>query len=184
MQTIDPTRRLCEVHLDRVRVGTEAAIGAADEGGPILEYVADVARLALCAEMVGGAERAFTMSTEYARTREQFGRPIGSFQAIQHKCADMLVRLEGSRAMTLAAAQSLANGEADAGADAGIAKSHCNETYRAITTEGIQIHGGLGFTWELDMHLFYKRAKASESLLGDSRFHRMRLAGRAEEPAP
>ena len=184
MRTIDPTRRLCDVHLDRVRVGREAVIGAADEGWPVLEYVADVTRLALCAEMVGGAERAFEMSTGYARTREQFGRPIGSFQAIQHKCADMLVRLEGSRAMTMAAAQSMVNGDPNAGTDASIAKSHCNETYRVITTEGIQIHGGLGFTWELDMHLFYKRAKASESLLGDSRFHRMRLASRAEEFAP
>ena len=183
MQTIDPTRRLCEVHFDRVRAGPDAILGIVGEGWPIIEHVADIARVALCAEMVGGAERALEMSTEYARTRQQFGRPIGSFQAIQHKCADMLVRLEGSRAMTMAAALSLDNGEADASTDTSIAKSHCNETYRAISTEGIQIHGGLGFTWELDMHLFYKRAKASETLLGDSRFHRMRLAARIEESA-
>ncbi|MEJ2207172.1 MAG: acyl-CoA dehydrogenase family protein [Gemmatimonadales bacterium] len=176
METIDPTRRLCEVHLDAVAVGPEAVLGEPGAGWPLLEAVMDLGRVALCAEMVGGAERALEMSTGYARTREQFGRPIGSFQAIQHKCADMLVQLEGARAMTFAAATSLAHGDSDASRDASIAKAWCGEAYRAITTEGVQIHGGLGFTWDLDMHLHYKRAKASEALLGDARFHRARVA--------
>jgi alkylation response protein AidB-like acyl-CoA dehydrogenase len=176
METIDATRRLCEVHLDGTEVGEAAILGELGGGWTALEHVLDVGRVALCAEMVGGAERALAMSIEYARTREQFQRPIGSFQAIQHKCADMLVQLEGARSMTLAAATSLAHGDPDASADASIAKAWCGEAYRAITTEGIQIHGGLGFTWALDMHLFYKRAKASETFLGDARFHRSRIA--------
>jgi len=178
MDTIDPTRRQCEVRLDGIDLGAEDVLGEIGRGWPSLQVVADVGRVALCAEMVGGAERALEMSTEYARVREQFGRPIGSFQAIQHKCADMLVRLEGARSMTLAAATSLVHGDVDAASDASIAKSWCGEAYRMVTTEGIQIHGGLGFTWELDMHLFYKRAKSSEMLLGDARFHRSRVADR------
>ncbi|MEJ2206064.1 MAG: acyl-CoA dehydrogenase [Gemmatimonadota bacterium] len=176
METIDPTRRLCELHLEGVDLGRDAILGEPGSGWRPLERVMDVGRVALCAEMVGGAERALEMSTDYARTREQFRRPIGSFQAIQHKCADMLVQLEGARAMTFAAATSLAHGDPDAASDASIAKAWCGEAYRAITTEGVQIHGGLGFTWELDMHLYYKRAKADEVLLGDARFHRARIA--------
>ena len=178
MQTIDETRRLCTVSLDGVETGVDRVLGGVGCGWAPLQAIADVGRVALCAEMVGGAERAFEMCTDYARVRQQFGRPIGSFQAIQHKCADMLVRLEGARAMTLAAAMSLAHGDEDAASDASIAKSWCGEAYRSVTTEGVQIHGGLGFTWDLDMHLFYKRAKSSETLLGDARFHRARLADR------
>jgi alkylation response protein AidB-like acyl-CoA dehydrogenase len=181
MQTIDATRRLCELVLEDVEVGGDAILGEVELGGSPLEAILDLGRIALCAEMVGGAERAVEMSTDYARTREQFGRPIGSFQAIQHKCADMLVQLEGARAMTLAAAMSVAHGDPDGSSDASIAKAFCGQAYRAITTEGVQIHGGLGFTWELDMHLYYKRAKASETLLGDARFLRGRIAGRILE---
>jgi alkylation response protein AidB-like acyl-CoA dehydrogenase len=178
METIDPTRRLCEIHLDEVELPEEAILGERGTAGGALEGVLDVGRLALCAEMVGGAERALEMCTDYARTREQFGRPIGAFQAIQHKCADMMVQLEGARSMTFAAAMSLAHDDPDFAADVGIAKAWCSDTYRAVTTEGVQIHGGLGFTWELDMQLYYKRAKASETLLGDARFHRTRIADR------
>lgn len=176
MKTIDATRRLSTVTLDGVEAGVDRVLGGVGAGWGPLQAIADVGRVALCADMVGGAERALEMCTDYARTREQFGRPIGSFQAIQHKCADMLVRVEGARAMTFAAATSLAHDDEDAASDASIAKSWCGEAYRSVTTEGVQIHGGLGFTWELDMHLFYKRAKSSETLLGDARFHRARLA--------
>ena len=178
MKTIDDTRRMCTVRLDGVEVGDDRILGDLGSGWTALEAIADVGRVALCAEMVGGIERVFEMCTGYARVREQFGRPIGSFQAIQHKCADMLVRLEGARSITLAAAASLARGDADASFDASAAKSACAEAYRSVTTEGVQIHGALGFSWELDLHLFYKRAKASETFLGDSHMHRARLAAR------
>jgi alkylation response protein AidB-like acyl-CoA dehydrogenase len=179
MQTIDPTRRLAELRLSGLEVPDDVILGEPDTGAAILERVADVGRLALCAEMVGGAERALEMCAEYARTREQFGRAIGSFQAIQHKCADMLLRVEGARAATLAAATSLASGGDDAPLDASIAKAWCSEAYRHVTTEGVQIHGGLGFTWDLDMQLYYKRAKSSEMLLGDARRSRERIASLA-----
>jgi alkylation response protein AidB-like acyl-CoA dehydrogenase len=178
MKTIDTTRRLCELHLAGVELGDDAILGEIGNGWLPLEAVTDLGRLALCAEMVGGAERALEMSTDYARTRVQFGRPIGSFQAIQHKCADMLMNVEGARSMTFAAATSLAHGDDDAAVDTAIAKAFCGEAYRAVTTEGVQIHGGLGFTWELDMHLYYKRARGDETLLGDARFHRSRIAKR------
>jgi alkylation response protein AidB-like acyl-CoA dehydrogenase len=178
MKTVDDTRRMCTVSLDGVQVSEDMVLGEVGSGWAALEMIADMGRVALCAEMVGGAERVLEMCADYARVREQFGRPIGSFQAIQHKCADMLVRLEGARAITFAAAASLARGDDDASFDASAAKSACAETYRSVTTEGVQIHGALGFSWEHDMHLFYKRAKASETFLGDSRFHRARLAER------
>jgi alkylation response protein AidB-like acyl-CoA dehydrogenase len=181
MKTIDETRRLCTVRLERVQVEPSAILGTVGIAWPEIEAIADLGRVALCAEMVGGAERAFEMTTDYARTRVQFGKPIGAFQAIQHKCADMLVQLEGARSMTFAAATALADGDPVASSDASIAKAFCGEAYRAITTEAIQIHGGLGFTWELDMHLYYKRAKAAETLLGDGRYHRTRIADRTLE---
>jgi alkylation response protein AidB-like acyl-CoA dehydrogenase len=178
LSAIDPTRRMCELRLDGVEVGSGAALGVASSW-PAIERAIDLGRVALCAEMVGGAERALEACVDYARTRVQFGKPIGSFQAIQHKCADMLLRVEAARAATLAAATALAHGDPDASRDASIAKAYCSEAYRHVTTEGVQIHGGLGFTWDLDMQLYYKRAKASETLLGDARWNRERIAEHA-----
>ena len=175
LSAIDPTRRSCELRLAGVEIGSEASLAAAPVWHAI-ERAIDVGRVALCAEMVGGAERALEACVDYARTRVQFGKPIGSFQAIQHKCADMLLRVEAARAATFAAATALAHGDPDASRDASIAKAYCSEAYRYVTTEGVQIHGGLGFTWDLDMQLYYKRAKASEMLLGDARWNRERIA--------
>jgi alkylation response protein AidB-like acyl-CoA dehydrogenase len=175
LASIDPTRRMCELHLDGVEVGAAAVLGAA-ASWPAIERAVDLGRVALCAEMVGGAERVLEACVDYARTRVQFGKPIGSFQAIQHKCADMLLRVEAARAATFAAASALAHGDPDASRDASIAKAYCSEAYRHVTTEGVQIHGGLGFTWDLDVQLYYKRAKASEMLLGDARWNRERIA--------
>jgi len=178
LSSIDPTRRTCELSLAGVEIGSEASIAAAPAWQAI-ERAIDLGRVALCAEMVGGAERALEACVDYARTRVQFGKPIGSFQAIQHKCADMLLRVEAARAATFAAATALAHGDPDASRDASIAKAYCSEAYRYVTTEGVQIHGGLGFTWDLDMQLYYKRAKASEMLLGDARWNRERIAEQA-----
>jgi alkylation response protein AidB-like acyl-CoA dehydrogenase len=175
LSAIDPTRRMCELRIDGVELGPGAAF-VTGRAWPAIERAIDLGRIALCAEMVGGAERALEACVEYARTRVQFGKPIGAFQAIQHKCADMLLRVEAARAATFAAATAVAHGDPDASRDASIAKAYCSEAYRHVTTEGVQIHGGLGFTWDLDMQLYYKRAKASETLLGDARWNRERIA--------
>lgn len=178
IDTIDRTRRSATVVLDRVEVADDQVLGEIGGGERCLDAILDFGRVALCGEMVGGAERVLETCTAYARVREQFGRPIGTFQAIQHKCADMLLQVESARAMTLAAATSLAHGDDDAASDASIAKACCGDAYRQVATEGVQIHGALGFSWELDVHLFYKRARSSETLLGDARFHRRRIADR------
>ncbi len=118
------------------------------------------------------------MAVEYAKTRLQFGRPIGSFQAIKHKCADMLVEVEFAKSAAYQACFEIAAGADDILASCAIAKSYCSETYFHAAAENIQIHGGMGFTWEHPAHLYFKRAKSSEILFGDPAHHREVLAGR------
>ena len=172
----DLTRRVHEVRFDGVALGREAVLGGVGGAWPVLERLLDRARVALAAEMTGAASRVLEMSVSFARTREQFGRPIGSFQAIQHKCADMLLQLEGARSATWYAAWTLAEGEPDAHLAACMAKAWCSEAFARVAGDGIQIHGGLGFTWEQDPQLYYKRAKASELFLGDAPWHRQLIA--------
>jgi alkylation response protein AidB-like acyl-CoA dehydrogenase len=176
LATMDQTRKLCEVKLDNVRVGPEALVGNAGDGWKTLERVTDRAKVALCAEMCGGAERVLEMSVEYAKVRVQFDRPIGSFQAIQHKCANMLLLVESSKSATYYAAWAVANDVPEAALAAAMAKSYTSDAFRVVAGEGIQIHGGIGFTWEHDMHLFFKRAKSSEFTFGDATFNRERVA--------
>lgn len=165
---IDPTRRVASLRLDDVRVEAGAILADRDAGWPLLAWLRDAARVGLCAELCGGAGRVLDLSLDYARTREQFGRPIGSFQAIQHKCVDMLVRVESARSATWYAAWALAAGAEDAHAAACLAKAYCSEACVAVAAEGIQIHGGLGFTWEQDLQLYYKRAISSAVSFGDA----------------
>ena len=172
----DLTRRVHEVRFDGVRVGPEAVLGERGGGWPVIERVLDRARVALAAEMTGAASRVLEMSVAFAKAREQFGRPIGSFQAIQHRCADMLLRVEGARSATYYAAWTLAEREPDAHVAACMAKAWCSEAFARVAADGIQIHGGLGFTWEQDPQLYYKRAKASELFLGDAPWHRELIA--------
>ncbi len=172
LKTLDQTRKLCEVRFDNVVVPADAVLGEIDAGWPLLDRVLDRAKVALSAEMCGGAQRVLDMSVEYAKVREQFGKPIGSFQAIQHKCANMLVQLESAKSATYYAAWAVANGVDEAHLAACMAKSYCSDAYRFISGEGIQIHGGIGFTWEHDMHLFFKRAKGSEVTFGDATWNR------------
>jgi alkylation response protein AidB-like acyl-CoA dehydrogenase len=176
LKTMDRTRKLAEVALNDVRVGEEAVIGAVGDAWPIIERVMDRGRVALCAEMCGGAQKVLEMSVEYAKVREQFGRPIGSFQAIQHKCANMLVEVESARSATYYAAWAAANDVPDAPLAAAMAKAYCSDAYRRTTGEGIQVHGGIGFTWEHDMHLYFKRAKGSEVTFGDATWNRELVA--------
>jgi alkylation response protein AidB-like acyl-CoA dehydrogenase len=126
--------------------------------------------------MAGGAQKLLEMTVDYAKARVQFGRPIASFQAIKHKCADMLLALELARSSAYYAAEAAAEDSDELAMAAPLAKAQGSDAYLAIAAEAIQIHGGLGFTWEQDVHLFFKRAKASEVFLGDPVFHRERLA--------
>ncbi len=176
LKTMDQTRKLCEVRFENVVVGKEAVLGRAGKGWPLLDRLVDRAKVALCAEMCGGAQKVLEMSVEYAKVREQFGRPIGSFQAIQHKCANMLVQVESAKSATYYAAWAVANDVREAHLAACMAKAYCSDAYRYVSAEGIQIHGGIGFTWEHDMHLYFKRAKGSEVTFGDATWNRELVA--------
>jgi alkylation response protein AidB-like acyl-CoA dehydrogenase len=136
----------------------------------------DVATTALCAEMTGGMQRVLELTVGYAKTRKQFGKPIGIFQAVQHLCADMYLETESSRSATYYAAWALEENMPDAVAAVSVAKMYASDASRNVGNRGIQIHGGMGFTWENDIHLYYRRAKASETMLGDATFHRERIA--------
>lgn len=176
LKSMDQTRRLAEVALDAVVVGGDALLGEIGSGWRTLERLSDRAKVALCAEMCGGAAQVLDMSVEYAKVREQFGKPIGSFQAIQHKCADMMVQVESSKSATYYAAWAVANDVEDAPLAAAMAKAYCSDAYRVVAGEGIQIHGGIGFTWEHDMHIYFKRAKSSEVSFGDATWNRELVA--------
>ena len=135
-----------------------------------------VATTALAAEMVGGMQRSLEITVAYAKTRKQFGKPIGIYQAVQHQCADMYLETESSRSAVYYAAWALQENTADAATAVSIAKMYASDAARNVGNHSIQVHGGMGFTWENDLHLYYRRAKASETMLGDATFHRERIA--------
>jgi alkylation response protein AidB-like acyl-CoA dehydrogenase len=174
--TMDQTRRLATVELHGVAVPSQALVGEEGRGWDICERTLDLARIALAAEQVGAADMCLDMSVDYAKVRKQFGRAIGSFQAIKHKCADMLMLIESARSAAFYASALAAEGAADLREAASSAKAVCSDTLFHCAAENIQIHGGIGFTWEHAAHLYFKRAKASEVLLGDPPFHRERVA--------
>lgn len=173
LDAVDITRDLARIEF------TAAPATRLDSGADVatlLDRHRDLVVTALAAEQVGGAARALDMAVEYAKLREQFGRPIGSFQAIKHKCADMLLRVESGRSAAYYAASVIAAGDTEAQIAASMAKSYCSEAYTFVAKENIQIHGGIGFTWEHDAHLFLKRAKGSEVMFGSPAEHRARIA--------
>jgi alkylation response protein AidB-like acyl-CoA dehydrogenase len=176
LKTMDQTRKLGEVVFKDVAVDRDAVLGAPGQGWKLLDRVADRAKVGLAAEMCGGAQKVLEMSVDYAKVREQFGKPIGSFQAIQHKCANMLVEVESSKSITYYAAWAVANDVAEAPLAAAMAKAYTSDAYRHTAGEGIQIHGGIGFTWEHDMHIYFKRAKSSEVSFGDATWNRELVA--------
>jgi alkylation response protein AidB-like acyl-CoA dehydrogenase len=135
-----------------------------------------IAAAMLASEQVGGTERVLEMSVEYAKTRFQFGRPIGSFQAVKHKCADMLVALETSKSASSYGAWAVDAESDELAVAASLAKAYCSEAYLRCAADNIQIHGGIGFTWEHDAHLYFKRAKSTELLLGHPSVHREQIA--------
>jgi alkylation response protein AidB-like acyl-CoA dehydrogenase len=176
LKTLDMTRRWAEVRFDGVELGADALMGPAGAAWPRLKRALEWATAALCAEMVGGAQKVLETSTEYAKTRQQFGKPIGIYQAVSHKLADMLVLSESSRSATYYAAWAVEADAPDRSMAASMAKAYVSDAYRKIAGDGIQVHGGIGFTWEHDMHLYFKRAKSSEVTLGDATYHRELVA--------
>jgi alkylation response protein AidB-like acyl-CoA dehydrogenase len=175
LPTLDQTRKLARCEFDSV---PGRLIGSPGAAGAVLGHILDVAAIALAAEQLGGAQRALDMAVEYAKVREQFGRPIGSFQAIKHRCADLLLEVESLRSAVGYAAAAVAAASAEVPVLAALVKAYASEVYSRVAGENIQIHGGIGFTWEHDAHLYLKRAKASELFLGDGSYHRERLATR------
>ncbi|HWY03420.1 MAG TPA: acyl-CoA dehydrogenase family protein [Candidatus Acidoferrum sp.] len=144
--------------------------------GTNLAPALNIATAALVAEMVGGMQRVLDLTVDYAKMRKQFGKPIGTFQAVQHQCADMYLETESSRSAAYYAAWALEHDAPDAATATSIAKMYASDACRSVGNRGIQIHGGNGFAWENDLHLYYRRAKASETMLGDATFHRERIA--------
>jgi len=176
LQTLDMTRRWNEVRFDGVELGADALMGPQDKAWPALKRALEWATAALCAEMIGGAQKVLEESTEYAKTRHQFGKPIGIYQAVSHKLADMLVLSESGRSATYYAAWAVEADAPDRSLASSMAKAYVSDAYRKVAGDGIQVHGGIGFTWEHDMHLYFKRAKASEVTLGDATYHRELVA--------
>jgi alkylation response protein AidB-like acyl-CoA dehydrogenase len=175
LPTVDQTRRLARITFDATPARLVGVEGAAASG---LARTLDKAALALAAEQVGGAQRALDMAVEYAKVRHQFGVPIGSFQAIKHKASEVLLRLESARAAAYFGAWSVADDSDEVPVVASLAKAYCSDAFFHAAAENIQIHGGVGFTWEHDAHLYFKRAASGQQFLGDPAYHREQLLER------
>jgi alkylation response protein AidB-like acyl-CoA dehydrogenase len=176
MSSLDLTRKVYEIKFDRVCVPPEAMLESRPPAVEALGRARAMATVGLVAEMTGGMQRLLDMTVEYAKTRKQFGRPIGQFQAVQHQCADMLVLTESSRSAAYYAAYAIQEGIPEAPLAVSVAKAYASEAYRETGNRAIQVHGGMGFTWENDAHLYYRRAKVSEQMFGDATFHREVIA--------
>jgi alkylation response protein AidB-like acyl-CoA dehydrogenase len=175
LSTMDQTRK--QAKLDFAGV-SGALVGDEGAGWGVVSRVLDLAAVALAAEQVGGAQKVLDMAVQYAKERVQFGRPIGSFQAIKHKCADMLLEVESAKSAAYYAGWCASELNDELPAVASLAKAYCSDAYFHAAAENIQIHGGIGFTWEHPAHLYFKRAKSSELLFGDPAYHREQLAQR------
>ncbi|MEM1334320.1 MAG: acyl-CoA dehydrogenase family protein, partial [Actinomycetota bacterium] len=175
LSTMDQTRKQAKLEFDNVPA---KLIGEEGKGWDVLSSVLDLVAVGLAAEQVGGAQFVLDMAVEYAKVRVQFGRPIGSFQAIKHKCADMLLEVESAKSAAYYGLWCAAEMNDELASTASLAKAYCSEAYFHAAGENIQIHGGIGFTWEHPAHLYFKRAKSSELLFGDPTYHREQLAQR------
>jgi alkylation response protein AidB-like acyl-CoA dehydrogenase len=176
LKTMDETRKQYEVIFNRVPVPSRNIIGEVNKGWPIIQDMALKYKAALCAEMVGGGEWVLETTVNYAKERMAFGVPIGSFQVIKHKCADMYSALEYARSLMEWAAEAIKDGSPDVPMAVSMAKAYCGDAYKFVTDHGVQIHGGIGFTWDHDMHLYFKRARSSDTAFGDSNYHRELIA--------
>jgi alkylation response protein AidB-like acyl-CoA dehydrogenase len=176
MPAVDLTRRWDRVSFADVSISRADMVARGAAARDALEAAIDVACVGLSAEMVGGMQRLLDLTVAYANTREQFGRKIGAFQAVQHMCADMLLLLEGARSAVYYAAWAISEGAPDARTAASVAKAYASDAFREVGNRAIQVQGGMGFTWENDAHLYYRRAKGAEVACGDATFHRDRIA--------
>lgn len=185
LPTMDQTRRLARIQLTDVPLTAEQCLHPASKGAELLDKVLQIAAIALACEQVGGAQQSLDLTLAYIAERKQFNRTIASFQAIKHRCADLMLGIENSRSVAYYAAcvaQAVLASEGDdplageLGEASAIAKSEASEAFMRCAGESIQLHGGVGFTWEYDPHLYFKRARASEQMLGSPRWHRERLA--------
>jgi alkylation response protein AidB-like acyl-CoA dehydrogenase len=186
-ETIDGTRKQYAVKLDGVKVGEDAAFGGPGAMGPARVR----AYISVAAELAGIAQRALEMAVDYAKERKQFGRPIGAYQAVSHRCAQMLLETEGARSAAYYAAWAADNEPQTAPLAASMAKAYASDAGTHVTGASLQVHGGIGFTWEHDLHLWLKRASADSVMFGDARWHREQVArmvidqaGTADEPSP
>jgi alkylation response protein AidB-like acyl-CoA dehydrogenase len=173
LETLDMTRKVAALEFSGVKA---RLIGSEGDAAGILERTLRVAAVGLAAEQVGAAQKCLEASVDYAKLRVQFGRPIGSFQGIKHKCADMLLEVESAKSAAYYAAWAIADGTDEVPVVVPLAKAYCSDAFANAAADNIQIHGGIGFTWEHDAHLYYRRAKSSEQFLGSASEHRDVLA--------
>lgn len=176
LKTMDQTRKLSELKFAGVKATSADVVGMEGAGWKTLSEILDRGKVMLAAEMMGGAQRVLDMTVDYAKVRVQFGRPIGSFQAVQHKCANMMVDVEGAKSAVYYASWAVSNDHPEAALAASVAKAAASDAYRRVSAEGIQLHGGIGFTWDHDLHLYFKRAKSAEFTFGDAAWNRELVA--------
>jgi alkylation response protein AidB-like acyl-CoA dehydrogenase len=176
LDSFDRTRRIYEVTLRDVEVPADHAVGRVGGAWPTIARLLDLGALVLAADGLGGSERVLEMAVEYAKTREQFGRPIGSFQAVKHIAAEMVAEIEPARSLVWYAGYAQDALPRDASRAASMAKASLSEIYSRSTNRAVQMHGGIGFTWEHDIHFWFKRAKWNELAFGDPAYHRERVA--------
>jgi len=173
---LDATRKLYEIEFNKVSINNGQVLATGEPARQALEHALQVATLVVCSETVGAMQWVLETTVEYAKTRKQFGQIIGTFQAVQHQCADMLLYTESARAATRFAAWALTAGEADSSKAVSIAKACCSDIGHKVCNHGVQVHGGIGFTWEHDLHLYLKRVALCEFLFGDANHHREKIA--------
>ncbi len=176
LPTMDRTTALYEIVFNNVQVPGDALLGEAGAAAPFLRQLLSKINVAYAVDMTGGGRKVLDIGVEYAKTRVQFGQAIGSFQAIKHKCAELLMAVECSRSMVYYAAWAQDQDEKEAALNASVAKAFSSDVYGKVTKEVLQILGGIGFSWEHELHIYLKRAKCLGALFGDAVFHRERVA--------
>jgi alkylation response protein AidB-like acyl-CoA dehydrogenase len=181
LKTTDETRKLWEVTFMNVPVPAKNILGELHQGWSIMKQISLNTTAALCAEMVGAGDKVLEMTVAYLKERIAFGVPIGSFQALQHRAADLVIGLEYSRSLMEWAAEAIKENDPDAPIAVSMAKGFCGDTCKKVVAEGIQMHGGIGFTWDHDMHLYFKRIWASDNAFGDANYHRELIAKSLDE---